>query len=395
MIPFFVVDRPISLDIVKGYWSFQTTVAYGLLSNALTTQRFRKLLARYPCADGGRCLTCGISEAPAEMCDVGIELRSHVTVFGDSGIFAGKARLTYETLYNRYDEMNADYGAVVDFLADPTRTVASAVAAVEIYNQMQPRFKLVLVAQGNTVAEYLACYQELRNIGDFPIAIGGMLRRRANTARYVALAKSDLLEAVLTKIRSQFDPDWLFVFGAYHPSRHTMLAELGVTGSDYKGWIFNYEHRRDMLSRVLSPIKAADVGLANDALTALLNRRESVMRQLHRLSKALRGKPEPTALALSKAKRKETIQLINRIDKNILAAMSQMPVDATVDRKGWNSALRVLKASDREIRFQGVHDYFEHRVLPNICADNGVTDTIGTVETIQELSDVDVPGGGY
>jgi hypothetical protein len=59
MIPFFVVDRPISLEIVKSYWSTKPEIRYGIMTHALTTERFRNLFARYPCGDHGICRACG------------------------------------------------------------------------------------------------------------------------------------------------------------------------------------------------------------------------------------------------------------------------------------------------------------------------------------------------
>ena len=373
MIPFFVVDRPISLDIIKGYWSSKSAAEYGLVSNALTTDRFRRLLARYPCSEEGACFACGASQAPKEMCEVGVELRGRVTVLGDSGIFADDRRLTYDALFDRYEGMNADYGAAVDFLADPNRTVNSAKDAVKRYESKSRNFQLVLVAQGKTLDEYVDCYRELRNLGDFPIAIGGMLRRKARSARYVQLGQAKLLEEVLTKIRSEFCPEWLFVFGVYHPDRHKLLSQLGATGADYKGWIFNYEHRRDLLSKVLSPVKESEAALGEQRLIELLNRRESLIRQLDKRSKALRGSDEPGGSESSKTRRKGTLRLISRIDETVLASMKNLASEKELtpaDQESWNLALQILQHSDRQVRFGGVHDYFEQQVFPNLAPES-------------------------
>ena len=184
------------------------------------------------------------------LCSKGQVLRRNIIKMGDSGIFAGGERLPYEELFERYENMNVDYGVMVDYFLDPLRTHESAREAVRVFSARKYHFQLVLVAQGGNTDEYVDSYRELKRLGDYPIAVGGMLRRKMNSARYIHLSQEGLLNDVLSTIRATFDPDWLFVLGVYHHKRHGILSKHKVTGADYKGWIFNYEHRRDLLSRV-------------------------------------------------------------------------------------------------------------------------------------------------
>ena len=55
------------------------------------------------------------------------------------------------------------------------------------------------------------------------------------------------MKIIISKIREEYDPKWLFVLGAYHPTRHDFFVEQNVWGSDYKGWIFRYTHKLDLL----------------------------------------------------------------------------------------------------------------------------------------------------
>ena len=368
MIPFFVVDRPISLDLVRGYWSTEPDKEYGLMANALTTDRFRGLFARYPCGDNDVGHVCTAATLNADMCPRGVLLRKSVVKMGDSGIFDSQHRLGYEQLFARYEEMGVDYGVMIDYLRDSGRTLKSARQAIGAFGTRRRSYRLVLVAQGRDVKEYTECYRQLREMGDFPIAIGGMLRRRVNSARYVHVAEGGLLDDVLRTIRREFDPTWLFVLGVYHPARHRALSEMGVTGADYKGWIFNYEHRRDVLADVLRPIENTSIARKNGRFRRLLERREALFCQLRESSHALRGKA-PTELRAAKQKRQETIDMVQRADTRILKQLTRLIDDdglVPADRGAVDEALTVLRATDQEIRFQGVHDYFRTKVLPNL-----------------------------
>jgi hypothetical protein len=370
MIPFFVVDRPISLEIVKSYWSTKPQIKYGVMTHALTTERFRMLFARYPCGDPGICRACGreVGESDA-LCDKGQKLRRNIIKMGDSGIFAGGERLPYEELFGRYENMNVDYGVMVDYFLDTLRTLESAREAVHVFRARKYHFQLVLVAQGRNTDEYGKSYGELKRLGDYPIAIGGMLRRKINSARYIHLSQEALLDDVLWTIRKTFNPDWLFVLGVYHHKRHELLSKHDVTGTDYKGWIFNYEHRRDLLSRIQAPIREHGIARSGSRLYQLLTRRETLEKQLQRKTLALRGNLQGEVRHLAKQRRKRTLKLIERVDKEILTLTVREYRNNGLspgDQYHVERAIEILSTSDQVVRFAGVHRYFEAEILPRI-----------------------------
>ena len=374
MTPFFVVDRPISLEILNGYWSTRPGFRYGLMASVSTTSRFRKLFAKYPCNESRFCE--GHTESPGNAgsfqprpCS-----RQDVIKIGDSGIFGDAERLSYEELFKRYEEMDVDYGVMVDYLLDAELTLESAAQAVEVYKHVGRSFRLVLVAQGNDLGEYLDCYRRLRELGDFPIAIGGMLRRKVNSARYFHVYQPQFLNEVLRSIRQKFDPQWLFVLGVYHPDRHENLASWGVTGADYKGWIFNYKHRRDVLSNVLSPLRRTPAVESHPRLRQVLYRRELLLAQLKNRDAALRGNLESGQSNLAKGRKKGTLRLIGNLDNEILKLMTNLYHRdglGPAEYPPWEDALTVLRSSDQQVRFSGVHDYLNTRVFPKLTAKQG------------------------
>ena len=47
----------------------------------------------------------------------------------------------------------------------------------------------------------------------------------------------------------------MFALGCFHPKRRIVFEELGVWGSDYKGWIFQYRKRERLIQDKWSEIK--------------------------------------------------------------------------------------------------------------------------------------------
>ena len=369
MTPFFVVDRPISLEILKGYWSTRSGFCYGLMASVSPTSRFRELFAKFPCDECESCRSGNEPLGTSEPCQPRPCSREDVVNIGDSGIFGDAERLSYQKLFERYEEMGVDYGIMVDYFLDAERTAESAAQAVEAYGSRPRKFRLVLVAQGNDLDEYLDCYSRLRELGDFPIAIGGMLRRKGNSARYFHVYQPDFLNEVLRSIRQRFDPEWLFVLGVYHPNRHEFLASWGVKGADYKGWIFNYKHRRDVLSNVLAPLIGTPVAESHPRLQQSLRRREALLAQLKKRDAALRGNLGEKQSSLAKSRKKGTLRLLGSLDKEILELMTTLyhrDALAPADYSKWEDALTVLKSTDQEVRFSGVHDYLNTKVFPKL-----------------------------
>lgn len=222
MVPFFVVDRPISLKILKGI-KLSPGQKIGLMAHANTSENFRAAFCAYP------------KDQTIKMCD--------------SAIFHAEAN-TYEELFTKYEEMGADYGVIIDVLRDAKATIKSARKALQVYDPEIHHFKLVAVAQGTTVREYLECYKKLREMGYTHIAVGGLLQKRERSVRYMNVRDEKLMREVLRRIRKEFNPEWLFALGCLRASRYELFKELNVWG-DYKGWIFEYKKRDETLHNTI------------------------------------------------------------------------------------------------------------------------------------------------
>ena len=240
LVPFLVADRRASLRIIRKIPFVHYSGPVGLMSHANTTETFQETFRRYPCGPA----LCDASSPGTQICKACGALSHRVVKMVDSGVFTkeGCAK-DYESLFKIYERMGADYGIVIDVLKDRRATIRSARRAMSTYRKLRPRFKLVGVAQGRSVKEYLSCYRSLRNLGFKHIAVGGMLAKRANTSHYDYVRSRNKLFETLALIREAYPHDWLFALGCYHPKRHLQMERLGVWGSDYKGWIFSYEKR--------------------------------------------------------------------------------------------------------------------------------------------------------
>jgi hypothetical protein len=255
MIPFFVADRPMSLRIIKGLpLEDYPTARVGIMAHANTSSNFQEALQRYPCenfefcdAVGGPCqFKDEISKCPARQ-----RILERTVKMCDSGIFTREgATLTYHELFATYERMGVEYGVMIDVFQDTDATITSAEEALPIYQAYQDKFKLVVVAQGEKVEDYLRCYRTLREMGFQYIAVGGLLQKVNGTARYTQVRDESFMDEVLTKIRKQYPKDWLFALGCYHPDRHKKFKELNIWG-DYKGWIFQYKKINVTLDAVL------------------------------------------------------------------------------------------------------------------------------------------------
>jgi hypothetical protein len=242
MIPFLVADRPISLSIIKGI-ALPSKGSIGIMSQAATTtDRFKSLFRGYPNSVD---VIYPNGQPPDK------QVRGQTIKMVDSGVF-GKdgCTISYEELFCEYERMGTEFGIIIDVLRNSKATIASAKEAMKQYQKKLWSFKLVGVAQGETIDEYLRCYDRLVRIGYQHIAIGGLLQKHENTVRYVYIRSSDLMENVLRAVRERFNPSWLFVLGAFHPSRIPIFQEYRIWGSDYKGWLFNYAKKNEVLAAI-------------------------------------------------------------------------------------------------------------------------------------------------
>lgn len=245
VIPFFVADRLVSLRIIKSSGLHKYDVRVGIMGHANTSKHFQELFRKYPCSDDDFCdLVDGSCPYDHDLnkCSVGSLIKSRTVRACDSGVFTKNGcDRNYRDLFKIYQNMDADYGIIIDFLKDKKKTIKSASDALREYKKNDYSFKLIGVAQGNTPEEYLECYNSLKKMGYKHIAIGGLLKKLENTARYTKVRDETFLNNILKTIRDIYPDDWLFVLGCYHPKRHDKFNELNVFGGDYKGWIFNYK----------------------------------------------------------------------------------------------------------------------------------------------------------
>lgn len=213
MFPIFVADRPASLRILSKLDINKHD--FGILSHPYTSENFKRKFHDFKC---------------------------HIKVC-DSGIYQSDT-LTYEELFAEYKKMGADYGIIKDYYRNRKKTRDSAQAGYKIYKKFgyDRVFKLIGVAQGNSVAEYIQSYKEQKDLGLEVVAIGGLLGRMPPEVKIASVrVESDLvLKKVLQAIRDLYPNDKLFPLGVFSKRRFDTFLEQDVWVSDYKGWIFRY-----------------------------------------------------------------------------------------------------------------------------------------------------------
>src|SRR5207302_5907327 len=119
-------------------------------------------------------------------CEFGVAYSRRFVKMGDSGVFSrdGCKHSDYGSLFRKYRELGVGYGVMIDYLKDTERTLESADQAVEYYRRNDQPFRLVGVAQGNRLREYIECYSRLRKLGFGEIAVGGLLKKKENSKRF-------------------------------------------------------------------------------------------------------------------------------------------------------------------------------------------------------------------
>lgn len=219
MIPIFVVDRPFSLKILEGLTNYRNQ--FGILSHAFTSANFKEKFKMFPLTD---------------------------IKIGDSGIYQGREK-DYDSLFREYLRMGVNYGIIKDYYRDPQMTLKSAEEAIKVYHAQgyYNNFKLVGVAQGRTVEEYVENYAEQKKMGYEMVAIGGMLDKIDKHKRLVKVKQEELLIKTLKTIRAEYPKDRLFPLGTFNRYRIGFFKEVGVWGADYKGWIFKYNVKESHL----------------------------------------------------------------------------------------------------------------------------------------------------
>lgn len=371
MVPFFVVDRPMSLNIVKSYFAKHSSLKFGLMTHAQTSDNFKKLYASFPCDWESQCWVPNC-ECPGsgKTNKNAVSIRNRVIKIVDSGIFRStKERGSYKDIFSSYDEMNADYGIMIDFLKDMNKTLDSAKEALELYSKGKYNFKLITVAQGNNTGEYIECYRKLKELGSEFIAIGGLLNRKENSARYIHVRDESMMREVVESVCEAYNPEWLFALGVYHPSRHDFFNNQKVWGSDYKGWIFNYTHKLDLLQELQTELAGNEIEFSQDrVLKGFLTKRTNLFNHVYEYRKKWNLSKGNEKRIASKKIEELTNQCYN-LDKIIFTRRSQLflqkGIPITYKRK-LLEAQKILESSEQEVRVNGVHKYFDINILPKM-----------------------------
>lgn len=249
--PFLVADRPSALRIIRGATPDLSANGLGIMTHANVTENVGGFIRNFPSSGGfyepqdnfeaddeTRYVT-----ARGDLTQIGKRIRDRTTIICDSGAFQkeGVPFDDYIELFDRYEELGVDKGIINDELNDREGTIEEAREAISVYESGNWEFDLVGVAQGLTLNEYLACYEDLCNIGYDHIAIGGLLSKTGDrSGRFAQVSDSEFMESVLRAIREEYPSDWIFALGCHHPSRHALFEELELAGADYKGWLFKY-----------------------------------------------------------------------------------------------------------------------------------------------------------
>jgi hypothetical protein len=365
IIPFFVADRPASLRILKGVMLKNPDIKVGLMTHALTTKNFTQLFCNYP-------YNIELRYEDASFLDNEDLLAENLIKIADSGVFTRNGcTISYDDLFMRYNQLGVEFGVIIDTLRDPKETVQSAMKGFKIYasNRAKYKFKLIAVAQGKTLDEYLKCYRELQQHFEY-VAVGGLLKKRENSARWVNVQSEKFMYDVLETIKRDYSPDWLFALGCYHPSRHKKFEVINVWGSDYKGWIFNYATKIDTLMILNKDLTAVDQnnGFSN-GFKKLLKRTEKLEANYVNSRGDWNKEKDPSKkhelrIKIEKLKTElENAYGILLLKRQTVVKSNHLPVDY---RESLLDFERRIALAEQDWRFKQVRTYIEEKVYAQL-----------------------------
>ena len=331
-IPFFVVDRPMSLRILEHCQVNEQSFTLGLMGHANTSPEFQVEFRNFN--------------------------KKNVKKIVDSGVFTKNGCMNgYPTLFSTYENMGADYGIMIDILKDKEKTIISAQNAIDAYKKREYPFELIGVAQGNTIQDYLDCYQSLKDLEFKYIAIGGLLKKAENTARYVKVRDEKFLVDVVSAIRDIYPKDWLFLLGSYHPRRHHIFRDFRIFGGDYKGWIFQYVPPEDWIKKEHLILSTIEANKKERVIDDELNRTRAF------LNFSLHSKEVPLE------EKNEYREKIKQIDREIIELRERK---STFFGEEYTNRLNLIKTiydstekQLRDYRFAQVRNYLESQVYSN------------------------------
>jgi len=358
LIPFFVADRPASLKILKGIMLRYPEIKVGIMTHAFISKNFTQMFNDFP-------NNSDLQYEEKHLLDNESTLARNLMKMADSGIFSKNGcTIGYEELFERYNTMGTDFGVMIDVLGDAKATLKSAEKALRIYekNKKEYRFDLVAVAQGRTLEEYLECYRKLFSNFEF-IAIGGLLKKRIKSARYVRVRDEQFMYEVLQTIRQEFNPEWLYVLGCYHPSRHKKFEEMGIWGSDYKGWIFNYKLKRQLLAKISLDLLhfEQENGLSSTCLSQVIQKEEQLQIKEREWREAKNSILKRTLWIEANQLRKELEAANKRLlkERKNIASSNHFPPEY---RHKLAIFENILEKEEQFLRFQQVRRYIEEKI---------------------------------
>src|SRR2546422_306471 len=121
MIPFLVADRPASLRILSDL-PVSRGVRVGLMTHANTSDNFVRSFRSFPCGEPAYCEKVRPENShDSGRCPAGIRYARCFVKMADSGVFTkdGCQFSDYRPLFDRYAELGARYGIMIDYLKDP------------------------------------------------------------------------------------------------------------------------------------------------------------------------------------------------------------------------------------------------------------------------------------
>lgn len=358
LIPFFVADRPASLQLLSNVKLANPNINMGIMSHALTTKNFWKLNKNFPFINN----TNQSFENKKFLSD-------RIIKIADSGIFnKNGCNLNYNELFKIYNALGVEYGIIIDVLKNSEATIKSAALALKVYNRYKRyyKFKLVAVAQGNTLEEYLDCFNNLRENFEH-IAIGGLLRKRENSARFVTVRNEKFMYDIISAIKKDFSPEWLFILGCYHPKRHKKFEKLGVWGSDYKGWIFNYKSKLDTLETVNNNLMDFEIndGIDGDFKVSLLEIK-LIQKELLKSLKRYRNTKNKYKKREIYQEIKESKLILEDYFNILLLRREKLIQEKSLNRnylKSFKTYKEVIKYNEQEWRFYQIKKFIETQIF--------------------------------
>lgn len=231
---FLVVYRHCHLDVLEMYLKRSSTARtiFGIMVNVGLSDSLRQ---RIRLLDVEKIADCGLLNSKSPTI-----IKKLYTRFDEELLIKA-----YEFLFEYYDEINVNLGLTLDFYRELTTTLKSARLAMKIYERGNYHFKLVGVAQGQSLKDYMDSIRELINLGYDIIAIGGLLKKLSRNNNIFLRVSDEVLMVELLDITSQTFDKRIILLGVFNEKRIPMFKKYNnIYGCDFKGWVFRYDKRK-------------------------------------------------------------------------------------------------------------------------------------------------------